>query len=247
MPLGGGGVQGMPAWPTSGAGAWPGRGTDKRAAVYLRVSSDKQTTDCQRPDVQRLVEFRGLQVVAEFDEQRSACLRRPGFRRMMEAAQRKEFSILVIWALDRFGRSMAGNLNDVLALDRLGVRVVSVKEPWMDTDGPVRELLIAIFGWVAQHERLRLIERTRAGIQNSKSQGVKWGNASPALLPPDQRPAAIALWEQRGKPSGWTGLARFLGGCTDVTAKRVWLAAQATPDATDSVQNSDTPEPDVLD
>ena len=49
-------------------------------------------------------------------------------------------------------------------LDRLGVRVLSARESWLDTDSPVRPLLVAIFGWVAEQERARLIERTKAGM-----------------------------------------------------------------------------------
>ena len=72
-------------------------------------------------------------------------------------------------------RSMVKSIETVLELDRLGVRVLSVRESWLDTDSPVRPLLVAIFGWVAEQERTRLIERTRAGLQRAKRQGVTLG------------------------------------------------------------------------
>jgi putative DNA-invertase from lambdoid prophage Rac len=72
-----------------------------------------------------------------------------------------------LWALDRFHRSMLGSVQDVLELDRLGVPILSVREAWLDTSGPVRSLLIAIFGWVAEQERARLIERTKAGLERA--------------------------------------------------------------------------------
>ncbi len=70
---------------------------------------------------------------------------------------------------------MVGNLQDVLELDRLGVTVVSVRESWLDTGSPVRSLLVAIFSWVAEQERTRLVERTKAGLQAARRRGAKIG------------------------------------------------------------------------
>ena len=58
---------------------------------------------------------------------------------MMKAARRGAFDVLVVWAIDRFGRSMVGNLSDVLELDRIGVQVVSVREGWLDTGSRARQ------------------------------------------------------------------------------------------------------------
>ena len=69
-----------------------------------------------------------------------------------------------MWSLDRLHRSMLGALQTVLDLDRIGVQVVSLREPWLDTGSPVRPLLIVIFGWVAEQERIRIGERTRAEL-----------------------------------------------------------------------------------
>jgi putative DNA-invertase from lambdoid prophage Rac len=64
------------------------------------------------------------------------------------------------------------------------VPVLSVREGWLDTTGPVRPLLVAIFGWVAEQERTRLIERTKAGLERARRQGKRLGRppASPLLL-----------------------------------------------------------------
>lgn len=147
----------------------------KSAAVYLRVSTDRQTVANQRPDVEQLVRARGLDVVQVYEEQGSAAKKRPVFDSMMADARRGRFKVLVIWALDRFGRSMVGNMADVTELDRVGVTVVSVREPWLDTGGPVRSLLIAIFSWCAEQERARLIERTKAGLATARRRGKRLG------------------------------------------------------------------------
>jgi DNA invertase Pin-like site-specific DNA recombinase len=121
-----------------------------RCALYLRHSTDKAKTENQRPEVEQLARARGYEITATFEEGASAVKKRPEYERMMKAARRGAFDVLVVWALDRFGRSMVGNLNDVLELDRIGVTVVSVRESWLDTGSPVRNLLIAIFSWVAE-------------------------------------------------------------------------------------------------
>lgn len=147
----------------------------KRAAVYLRVSTEEQTLDNQRADIKRVLRARRLRQVTSFEEQASTAKARPEFDTMIEAAHRGEFDVIVVWALDRFGRSMVGNLQAVLDLDRCGVEVISVNESWLDTGGPVRPLLIAIFGWVAEQERVRLGERTKAGIERARQQGAVLG------------------------------------------------------------------------
>lgn len=131
-------------------------------AVYLRVSTDLQDLNNQRADVDRLVKARGYRVVVLYEEQASAAKARPQFARMLKDAELGRFKVLVVWALDRFGRSMFGNLRDVVCLDAAGVQLVSVREAWLDTSGPMRSLLLAIFSWVAEQERARLIERVGA-------------------------------------------------------------------------------------
>ncbi len=150
-----------------------------RAAIYLRVSSEDQTYENQRPDIERVVSTRGYKLVATYEEHASAAKPRAEFTRMMRDAHRGMFDVLVVWALDRFGRSMVGNIQAVLDLDRRGVQVVSVREPWLDTGGgAVRPLLIAIFGWVAEQERTRLSERTKAGMDRARRSGIHVGRPS---------------------------------------------------------------------
>ena len=146
-----------------------------RAAIYLRVSKGEQHAENQRPAVDQIVEKRRLELVDVYEESVSAAKRRPEFDRMLKDARKGRFDVLVIWAIDRFGRSMVGNIQTVLDLDRRGIETVSVQEPWLDTGGPVRELLIAIFSWIAEQERARLIERTNAGLDRAKRKGVRLG------------------------------------------------------------------------
>jgi site-specific DNA recombinase len=88
-------------------------------ALYLRTSTDRQTVECQRPEVEQLARARGYTVVGVYEEQASAAKARPKYEQMLKDAKRGKFDVLVVWALDRFGRSMTGNLTDVLELAAL--------------------------------------------------------------------------------------------------------------------------------
>jgi DNA invertase Pin-like site-specific DNA recombinase len=186
------------------------------AAFYIRVSSDKQTVENQLADLRQLAAARGFEPVI-YEEVESAAKARPVMDRMLADARAGKVRAILVWALDRLHRSMVGSIQTVLECDRIGVPVVSVREPWLDTSGPVRPLLVAIFGWVAEQERARLIERTKAGLERARRQGMRLGRppASPILLH-----AAVELVAEgvsvaeaaRRKGVKRTTLRRFLAG-----------------------------------
>jgi putative DNA-invertase from lambdoid prophage Rac len=192
--------------------------TMRRAALYMRVSTDEQTTANQRPELEHIAAARGFTVDRVYEEQVSATKHRPMWAALMEGARARRFDALFIWSLDRVGRDMRGNLSAVLELDRLGVQVISVREPWLDTGSPVRDLLVAIFSWVAQQELERLRERTRAGLARARAQGVPLGRPRADRL---KLAAAGRLVEEYGYTVrraaqeagvGRTTLQRYMGG-----------------------------------
>lgn len=146
-----------------------------KAVIYVRVSTQDQTTANQLPELMQLAEARGFEVTEVIEDVMSAAKQRPGLERLMKLAHAGKCRVIVCWALDRLGRSMVGNLQTVLELDRLGVQVVSMREPWLTMDGPVRSLLIAVFSWVAEQERARIRERTQAGLDRARRSGKKLG------------------------------------------------------------------------
>jgi putative DNA-invertase from lambdoid prophage Rac len=147
------------------------------AAVYLRVSDDRQTVENQRADTFALARARGFTVEETFEEQISAVKRRPAFEGMLLQARGGRFGAVIVWALDRFGRTLQKNLKDVWSLDEAGVALLSVREPWLDTSGPTRGLLLAVFAWVAEQERTRIIERVRAFQNRRRERGEVIGRA----------------------------------------------------------------------
>jgi DNA invertase Pin-like site-specific DNA recombinase len=157
--------------------------TSRRAALYVRVSTDRQQVENQVAEVRQLAVARGFDPVI-YEEVESAAKARPVFDRMLADVRAGRVHAVAVWALDRLHRSMTGAITTVLELDRLGVPVLSVREGWLDTSGPVRPLLVAIFGWVAEQERTRLIERTKAGLERARREGKRLGRppASAVLL-----------------------------------------------------------------
>ena len=84
-----------------------------------------------------------------------------------------------------------------------GIRVLSHQEPWLDTGGPVGELVLAIFAWVARQERERIGERVRAGQTRARAQGVHIGRR---LRPVDVE----EIRRRRAAGQGWRRIARAL-------------------------------------
>jgi len=151
--------------------------TAHRAALLLRVSTDRQTPENQRAALERMAAVRGLEVVEVYEEVVSgASIRRDVLDEVLAAAHRGEFSVLLVWALDRLSRrGVLHTLGVIDDLARRGVRVLSASEPWTDVDGPVRELLVSIFAWVARQERERLRERVLAGLDRARREGKRIG------------------------------------------------------------------------
>jgi DNA invertase Pin-like site-specific DNA recombinase len=106
---------------------------------------------------------------------------REQFRAMFAAASRREFDAVVTWALDRLSREgIAQTFEHIKTLLGYGVQYISYTESHFRTTGPAGELMIAIAAWIAQQERIRLSERTKAGLEKARRQGRIGGR--PALV-----------------------------------------------------------------
>jgi DNA invertase Pin-like site-specific DNA recombinase len=174
--------------------------------------------------VRQLAVARGYEPVV-YEEIESAAKARPVLDRMLADVRAGRVQAVAVWALDRLHRSMPGAINTVLELDRLGVPVLSVREGWLDTSGPVRPLLVAIFGWVAEQERTRLIERTKAGVERARRQGKRLGRppTSPILLHAARDLVAMGVpvaEAARQKGVARSTLRRFLMATGDLCAYR---------------------------
>ncbi len=163
-----------------------------KAAVYLRVSSrdGRQDEANQEPDCARLCEARDWEPVW-YRERESSVKDRPVWRSVLEAARVGQVRAVVVWSLDRIGRTRVQIAHDLAELFRWGAAVSSVRDPWLSEAGPFRDLLIQVMGWVAEGERQRLIERTHAGLARARAKGIKLGRKGKVVGPALE--AAVAL------------------------------------------------------
>src|ERR1700752_5123646 len=97
----------------------------KRAAIYVRVSTDKQTVENQLRELRQIAERRGWEVVHEYHDAGISGSKgreaRPGLDEMLKDAQRRRFDVVMAWAIDRLGRSLIGLLGPLPALEASGV------------------------------------------------------------------------------------------------------------------------------
>jgi putative DNA-invertase from lambdoid prophage Rac len=138
----------------------------RRAALFLRVSTREQTVENQELELREWAARLGLEVVVVHSDTTSGARGdRVGLAELLAAAHRREFDTLLIWSLDRLSREGIGRMvGYVEQLRAAGVRVLSLREPWLDTAGPVSELILSVFAWTVKQERARISERVRAGL-----------------------------------------------------------------------------------
>jgi DNA invertase Pin-like site-specific DNA recombinase len=159
-----------------------------RVALYVRVSLDakdktgeaKQTFENQLQELKAFVERQADQgwLLTEVysDKMTGKTDKRPGFMRMMQDASERRFDLLVFWALDRLSRE--GALETLQHLQRLtshGVDWWSFREQYLRSIGPFRDGVLSILACVAAQERIRLSERTRAGLARARREGKTLG------------------------------------------------------------------------
>jgi DNA invertase Pin-like site-specific DNA recombinase len=148
------------------------------AAIYARVSTrDRQETENQLVQLREFAAKSGWTVHREYvDRETGATADREQFQAMFNDASRRKFDLLLFWSLDPLSRE--GALETLQHLQRLtscGVGYKSFTEQYLDSCGVFRDAVISILAVIAKQERVRLSERTRAGIAVARSKGAKLG------------------------------------------------------------------------
>ena len=175
-----------------------------RIAIYARVSKNDETQDVgnQLKPLRDFAKALSGEVIDEYVDRASGGRSdREEFLRMLSDADKRNFDLIICWALDRLSRE--GILNTLGYLERFkrnGIALKSLKESWLDTrDKGISELLLAIFSWVAEQERKRISERVKAGLAKRKGEGKRLGRPHGSK---DKRPRRRGGYHQRyaGKP-----------------------------------------------
>ena len=144
-------------------------------ALYARVSTkDKgQDTENQLRQLREFATTQGWEIVHEYvDRATGKRSDRDQFQKMFIAASKREFDVLLFWSLDSLSREgVVETLNHLQRLTGYGVNYRSFTEQYLDSTGIFKEAVIGILAAVAKQERVRLSERTIAGLQRAKAQG----------------------------------------------------------------------------
>ena len=148
-----------------------------RTAIYARVSTSDQNNAIQVRELTEYVERRGWQLVGTYQDQMSGGkTSRPGLDRLMADARQRRFDAVLVWKLDRFGRSLVHCVSGIQELASLGIRFIATSQG-LDTDesNPASKLLMYILAAVAQFERELIHERVSAGMKSARKHGTKTG------------------------------------------------------------------------
>jgi DNA invertase Pin-like site-specific DNA recombinase len=160
-----------------------------KVAIYARVSTkDKgQDTENQLAQLREFAVKQGWTVFSEYiDQESGAKSERSEFQRMFQDASRRKFDVLLFWSLDRLSRE--GVLETLQHLNRLtshGVAYRSFTEQYFDSCGIFKDAVISILATVAKQERVRLSERTKAGLALARSKGRQIGRPRLKVQPAD--------------------------------------------------------------
>ena len=147
----------------------------KRVVIYARVStSDQQTLPLQVKAMQEYATHRGWQIVREVQEKDSGAKKLPLREEIMKLAKQRQIDTIIVWKLDRWGRSLVNLINELNELNALGVGFVSLTEA-LDFTTPSGKAMAGMLAVFAEFERDMVRERVKAGIEHARAKGGKHG------------------------------------------------------------------------
>jgi len=150
----------------------------KRAALYVRVSTDHQSVENQVGELTQVAERRGWTVVEIYRDAGISGAKgrhqRPGLDTMLKDASRRKFDIVMAWAIDRLGRSLIDLLGTIEHLEKVGVDLY-LDQQNIDTTTPTGRLLFQITGAFGEFERSMIRQRVRAGLNVIKAKLARDG------------------------------------------------------------------------
>jgi len=157
-----------------------------RVGLYARVSTqDQQTLPMQNRAMREYAARRGWTIAMQVKEVGSGAAQRQRREELLEAARRREIDVVVVWRLDRWGRSVTDLLATLQELEHLGVGFVSLTEA-LDLTTPAGRAMAALLAVFAEFEREILSERVRAGLAHARQNGRRLGRPITAALHANQ-------------------------------------------------------------
>lgn len=150
----------------------------KRVALYVRVSTDEQTTDNQCRELRAVARRSGWKIVDVYEDNgisgANGREKRPALDKLLKDATRREFDMIAAWSVDRLGRSLQHLVGLLEELHALGVDLY-LHQQGLDTSTPSGRAMFQMCGVFAEFERAMLVERTKAGMARAKAKGSRIG------------------------------------------------------------------------
>src|SRR5215467_612226 len=190
----------------------------KRAAIYGRVSTDGQTTDNQIRELRQVAERNGWQIVQEYVDHGISGAKgreqRPAFDALWKGATRREFDVVMVWAVDRLGRSLTHLVNFLSEIHAKKVDLF-IYQQGIDTTTPAGKALFGMMGVFSEFERSMIQERVKAGIKRVRANGQRWGRR----MIEETNPAVCArMLELRREGLGMGAIGKAVG----LSSRTVW-------------------------
>jgi DNA invertase Pin-like site-specific DNA recombinase len=147
---------------------------------------------------------RDLGIVDEYvDKMTGSKESRPALSRLMADASRRKFDAVLVWKLDRFGRSLRHLVNALAELEAFGLSFISLRDN-LDLSTPSGRLMFQIIGAMAEFERALIQERVKAGLRNAKAKGQRLGRPRADI----DKAEVLAM---RSSGASWRAIAEKLG------------------------------------
>jgi len=152
-----------------------------QVAIYARVSTkDKQDVGNQLRELRSLCKKKDYTIYNEYVDKESGSkgkTERAAFAQLFEDARKRKFDLVLFWALDRFTREgLQKTIFYLQQLEGFGVRFHSYQEEFLHTDNEmVRDILLSVLASLAKQERVRISERTKAGLNTARKKGKRLG------------------------------------------------------------------------
>jgi DNA invertase Pin-like site-specific DNA recombinase len=176
-----------------------------RVALYARVSTlNGQDPEMQLSELREYAARRGWSITREYVDQGVSGSKesRPQLNELVADAHRRNFDAVLVWKIDRFGRSLKHLVNALADLCAYGVAFISFRDN-LDLSTPSGRLMFQIIGAMAEFERSLIQERVKAGLRNARAKGKKFGRPR-AQVDADQ----VAALRREGR--SWSQVCRTL-------------------------------------
>lgn len=174
----------------------------RHVALYARVSTlnGQQDPEMQLSELREYALRRGLIVFEEYVDQGVSGSKesRPALNRLMSDARRCRFDAVLVWKIDRFGRSLKHLVNSLADLSAYGIAFISLRDN-LDLSTPSGRLMFQIIGAMAEFERALIQERVKAGLRNAKAKGKRIGR-------PPQEVDCLMVVKLRAEGLSWRAI-----------------------------------------